>query len=271
MRDLSDILADCRTAFSGLSESEKAQAAETLVGKNAMSGFLALINAAPEDIDKLSNAINNCDGTAESMATTMQDNLAGQLTILKSQLEELAISFGEILMPAIRSIVSHIQGFIDKLNGMDESQKKAIITIGLVIAAIGPLLVIIGTVISKVGVAMRGFVKLAGAFNKIKAAASAGTGIFGKLGAAIGGVSAPVLAVVAVIAVLVAAFVHLWNTNEGFREAILGTWEKIKTTVSNFVEGFRERAGCPWHQLLRHRRDNQGHLEWPVRCTGSYL
>ena len=241
MRDLSDILADCRTAFSGLSESEKAQAAETLVGKNAMSGFLALMNAAPEDIDKLSNAIDNCDGTAESMAATMQDNLAGQLTILKSQLEELAISFGEILMPAIRSIVSHIQGFIDKLNGMDESQKKAIITIGLVVAAIGPLLVIIGTVISKVGVAMQGFVKLAGAFNKIKAAASAGTGIFGKLGAAIGGVSAPVLAVVAVIAVLVAAFVHLWNTNEGFREAILGTWEKIKTTVSNFVEGIRER------------------------------
>lgn len=244
MRDLSDILADCRTAFSGLSESEKAQAAETLVGKNAMSGFLALMNAAPEDIDKLSNAIVNCDGTAESMAATMQDNLAGQLTILKSQLEELAISFGEILMPAIRSIVSHIQGFIDKLNGMDESQKKAIITIGLVVAAIGPLLVIIGTVISKVGVAMQGFVKLAGAFNKIKAAASAGTGIFGKLGAAIGGVSAPVLAVVAVIAVLVAAFVHLWNTNEGFREAILGTWEKIKTTVSNFVEGIRERLAA---------------------------
>lgn len=244
MRDLSDILADCRTAFSGLSESEKAQAAETLVGKNAMSGFLALMNAAPEDIGKLSNAIDNCDGTAESMAATMQDNLAGQLTILKSQLEELAISFGEILMPAIRSIVSHIQGFIDKLNGMDESQKKAIITIGLVVAAIGPLLVIIGTVISKVGVAMQGFVKLAGAFNKIKAAASAGTGIFGKLGAAIGGVSAPVLAVVAVIAVLVAAFVHLWNTNEGFREAILGTWEKIKTTVSNFVEGIRERLAA---------------------------
>ena len=244
MRDLSDILADCRTAFSGLSESEKAQAAETLVGKNAMSGFLALMNAAPEDIDKLSNAIDNCDGTAESMVATMQDNLAGQLTILKSQLEELAISFGEILMPAIRSIVSHIQGFIDKLNGMDESQKKAIITIGLVVAAIGPLLVIIGTVISKVGVAMQGFVKLAGAFNKIKAAASAGTGIFGKLGAAIGGVSAPVLAVIAVIAVLVAAFVHLWNTNEGFREAILSTWEKIKTTVSNFVEYIRERLAA---------------------------
>ena len=91
MRSLSDILADCRVAFNQMSESEKASAAETLVGKNAMSGFLALMNAAPADIDKLSSAIANCDGTSLQMAETMQDNLAGHLTILKSQLEELAI------------------------------------------------------------------------------------------------------------------------------------------------------------------------------------
>lgn len=105
MRDLSDILADCRTAFAGLTESEKAQAAESLVGKNAMSGFLALMNAGEGDINKLSSAIDNCDGCAAGMAETMNDNLAGQLTILKSQLQELAISFGELLMPAIRTIV----------------------------------------------------------------------------------------------------------------------------------------------------------------------
>ncbi len=112
MRDLSDILADCRTAFSGLSESEKAAAAESLVGKNAMSGFLALMNAGEADINKLSSAIDNCDGSAASMAETMNDNLAGQLQILKSQLEELAISFGELLMPAIRTIVGWIQKFV---------------------------------------------------------------------------------------------------------------------------------------------------------------
>ena len=111
MRSLSDILADCRVAFDQMSESEKASAAETLVGKNAMSGFLALMNAAPADIDKLSGAIANCDSTSLQMAETMQDNLAGQLTILKSQLEELAISFGEILMPVIRDIITKIQGF----------------------------------------------------------------------------------------------------------------------------------------------------------------
>ena len=135
MRDLSDILADCRGAFSQLSESEQAAAAEALVGKNAMSGFLALMNAGEGDIEKLSSAIDSCsdtfvktvdgaiipmsqaleegidwveeyNGVAEQMAAVMQDNLGGQLTILKSQLQELAISFGEMLMPAIRAIVT---------------------------------------------------------------------------------------------------------------------------------------------------------------------
>ena len=244
MRDLSDILADCRTAFSGLTESEKAQAAESLVGKNAMSGFLALMNAGEGDIEKLSSAIDNCDGSAEKMAMTMQDNLAGQLTILKSQLQELAISFGDILMPAIRSIVSKLQGFVDKLNGMDEGTKRTIVTIALLVASIGPLLIIIGTTISKIGVAIQGFVKLANGVSKLKVAIQGGTGVLGKLGAALGGVSAPVLAVVAVIAVLVAAFVHLWRTNEGFRDAIIGTWTRIKDTISGFCQGIVDRLNA---------------------------
>lgn len=244
MRDLSDILADCRSAFGNLTESEKAQAAESLIGKNAMSGFLALMNAGEDDIAKLSSAIDNCDGSAEKMAMTMQDNLAGQLTILKSQLQELAISFGDILMPAIRSIVSKLQGFVDKLNGMDEGTKRTIVTIALLVASIGPLLVIIGTAISKIGVAMQGVVKLANCISKLKVSVQGGTGVLGKLGAALGGISAPVLAVVAVIAVLVAAFVHLWKTNEGFRDAIIGTWNRIKDTISGFCQGIVDRLNA---------------------------
>ena len=136
MRSLNDILADCRVAFSGLSESEKAANAEALVGKNAMSGVLALMNSSETDINKLRGAIENCDGASESMAETMQDNLNGQLTILKSQLEELAISFGDILMPTIRKIVSAVQQFVDKLNSMDES------TGAWLIVSLLPLLVI---------------------------------------------------------------------------------------------------------------------------------
>lgn len=241
MRELSDILADCRTAFSKMSESEAAAAAETLVGKNAMSGFLALMNSAPGDIDKLRNAIDNCDGSAENMAAIMQDNLNGQLTILKSQLEELAISFGEMLMPVIRKVVTAVQGFVDKLNNMDEAQRKTIITIGLVIAALGPFLVILGTVISTVGKSMKAYASAAKGIKKLMVAVKSGTGIFGKLGTALGGISAPVLAIVAVIAVLVAAFTHLWKTNDGFRENIIATWTQIKETVSNFCQGIVDR------------------------------
>ena len=244
MRNLSDILGDCRDAFSQLSESEKAQAAESLVGKNAMSGFLALMNASEADVNKLSSAIANCDGVAENMAMTMQDNLAGQLTILKSQLEELAISFGEMLMPAIRNIVSKIQAFVDKLNHMSEGQRKAILTTALLAAAIGPLLVIIGTIISKVGIAMQGFVKLAKGMKKLQLAAQTGTGVVGKLATAIGGISAPVIAVVAVIAVLAAAFKHLWDTNEGFRNAITAIWDGIVSKISAFCQGVVDRLNA---------------------------
>ncbi len=237
MRSLSDILADCRVAFDQMSESEKASAAETLVGKNAMSGFLALMNAAPADIDKLSGAIANCDGTSLSMAETMQDNLAGQLTILKSQLEELAISFGEILMPVIREMIAKIQGFVDKLNALDPATKQTILKIGLMAAALGPLLIVVGKTISSIG-SMMTFI------SKIPTMIAGAKTAFSTLGAAIGSISAPVVAVVAVIAVLVAAFVHLWNTNEDFKNSILSVWEQIKSTFERLTSGIVDRVNA---------------------------
>ena len=112
------------------------------------------MNAGEADINKLSSAIDSCDGCAAGMAETMNDNLTGQLTILKSQLQELAISFGELLMPAIRTIVGWIQKFVDWLNSMDEGTRKVIVTNALVAAAIGPVLIIVGKVISAVGTIM---------------------------------------------------------------------------------------------------------------------
>ena len=237
MRELSDILADCRIAFSGLSESEQASAAQALVGKNAMSGFLALMNAAPADIDKLSGAISNCDGTSLSMAETMQDNLAGQLTILKSQLEELAISFSDILMPAIRSIVSHIQGLVDKLNQLDPQTKETIVKIALVAAALGPLLIVIGKTISGIGSVLSLVSKAPATIGAVKGGITAVTGA---LGVSMG----TILAVVAAIAALVAAFMHLWKTNENFKNNILGIWEQIKSTFSGLTQGITDRINA---------------------------
>ena len=240
MRDLSDILADCRTAFSGLSESEKAAAAESLVGKNAMSGFLALMNAGEADINKLSSAIDNCDGCAANMAETMNNNLEGQLTILKSQLQELAISFGEMLMPAIRTIVGWIQKLVDWLNSMDEGTRKVIITVALVAAALGPVLIVVGKIISAIGTIMTIIPKLAGVINAAK-------GVFAAFNAVCA--ANPYVLIIAAIVALVAAFIYLWNNCEEFRQFWIDLWEGIKEIAIAVWEALKAFFQAAWEAI----------------------
>lgn len=101
MRSLNEILTDMRAAWAGLTESERATQAEAIAGKNAMSGFLALMNAGESDVEKLCAAIEECDGASAQMAETMQDNVSGAVTIMQSALEGLGIAiyehFGENL------------------------------------------------------------------------------------------------------------------------------------------------------------------------------
>jgi TP901 family phage tail tape measure protein len=248
MRSLGDILADCRAAFAQMSESEKAANAEALVGKNAMSGFLAVMNAAPGDIEKLNSAINNCDGTAEKMAATMQDNLAGQLTILKSQLEELAISIGEILMPYIRQIVGWIQGLVDWLNSLDEGTKKIIVTVALVAAALGPVLIVIGKVVGAIGTIMTVVPQIAGAISSVIAFVS-GT-VIPAISAVVAAIGWVPLAIAAVVAILVV----LYNKCEWFREAVNAIWTQIKEFFVSAWEVicsfFTETIPNAWNSLV---------------------
>ena len=251
MRSLSAILADCRGAFAGMTEAEKANNAEALVGKNAMSGFLALMNAAPEDIEKVSGAVNDCKDAAKNMADTMQDNLEGQLTILKSQLQELAISFGDLLMPAVWSIVSGLQGMVDVLNAMPDGVKRVIMIVALLAAALGPVLIIIGKTLSAIGTIMTWAPKLAGAISAVK-------GAFAALSATM--MANPIAIVIAAIAALVAAFIYLWNTNEEFQQFWIRLWNEIKevavqvwTAVSQFLvfawNGIRNTAVAVWNGI----------------------
>lgn len=248
MRDLNDILSDCRAAFAKLSESEQASAAQSLVGKNAMSGFLALMNAGEEDITKLSDAISNCDGAAKEMAETMQDNLEGQLTTLKSKLQELAISFGDVLVPMVRNFVTHVQNIVDKLNSMDEGTKQAIVRIGLFVVALGPTLVGLGKIITATASVSRGLGTLAAGLSKIGGVAgiaSKATGILSTAmsgaSTAIGLIASPAGIAVIAIAAIAAVIKHLWDTNEDFRKAITDIWERIKNTFKEFSEKIKER------------------------------
>ena len=244
MRSLNDILGDLNTSMDGMTAEEKANIISKIFNKTDLSSVNALLANTGDTWTDLQTAIENSGGAAQQMADTQLDNLSGQFTILKSAVEGFAISIGDALMPMIKNIVAKIQSFVDWLNNLDEGTRQVIVKIGLFVAALGPALVILGTVISKVGVAMQAFSKFGLKITSLISNAGGLSGVMGKVGAAIGGISAPVVAVVAIIAILVAAFVHLWKTNEDFRNNIIAIWERIKSVFSGFAQGITERLNA---------------------------
>ena len=244
MRSFNDIIMDCRDAFSKLSESEKANTAEALVGKTAMSGFLAIMNASEADLNKLSSAIDNCDGSAEQMAATMQDNLNGQITILKSALQELAIQIGDALMPTIRNIVAKVQEFVEKLQQMDEGTRNTILRIAAFAAAIGPVLLVVGKLTSGVGSAMQSIASMGKGILTFVNQAKLGVGAGGQLASAIAAIGPVGWAIIAVVAALTAAFVSLWKNNEEFRNNIIAIWEGIKAKFEAFGQAITDRLNA---------------------------
>lgn len=115
MKSLNEIMVDLRKGFAGLTADQKAQMAATLGGQEAMTGLLAIVNASDGDFASLSGSIANCDGAAAEMAETMNDNLQGQITILKSGLEGLGISLYENMETPMKDVVKEAQTMVQEL------------------------------------------------------------------------------------------------------------------------------------------------------------
>lgn len=197
---------DLATATYGAEGAERLRLATMLAGKNALSGFLALVNSTEEDYNSLAESISNSAGAAQEMRDIMADNLGGDLDKLKSSLQELAISFGDILVPHIRNFVEWIQKVVDKFNGLSDGQKKVITVIGLIIVALGPLLLIVGNLISLIGQVMIFMPMIVGAATPVIAT--------------IGAFMAPLWGVIAAIAAVIAAIVVWVKHWDDIKEAI---------------------------------------------------
>lgn len=258
MKSLSQTMVELREKFAGLTEEQKAQYAAMLAGQEGMSGLLAIVNASDEDFQKLTDEINNSNGAAQDMADIMMDNTTGAIEQLKGALESAGILIGEKLTPYIRQLAEWITGLVEKFNSLSDEQQDNIVKWGLILAAIGPVLLIFAKVISVVTIVMRVFRLLVTTMITIKT--SIGLVKAGFVGLAIqmggipkliagistgfGGMLAPIAAVIAVVAVLVGAFVTLWKTNEDFRNKMTEIWNSIKTSIDNFFDGVVERINA---------------------------
>lgn len=234
MKSLDTIVTELRTAFSGLTTEQKAQYAVTLAGQEGMSGLLALLNLTQEEYDEIAASMDNAGGIAKKTAKIMRDNLSADVEELMGSLESLAITLAEHLLPYIRSFVQWLTELINKFIALDPEMQMTILKIVGIAAAIGPALLVLGKLATSVGSIITVFGKLNGVIPAVRAALAS-------VQTAVAGISAPAIAVIAVIGTLVAAFVNLWKTNENFRTKMIAIWEQIKGTFDTLCQGIVDR------------------------------
>lgn len=245
--DFMGTMQNLRQHLGGLDETTQAAALSTIFGKEAMSGWAAIVNASEGDFNKLSDAIKNSDGKAKDMASTMQDNLNGQLDNLKSALEEAAISIGNALLPKMKTLTEWIQKAVDWFNNLSQPMKDLVVAVGGIVSAIGPLLLLFGSLARSITILMpafkflgSGFGYLMTAFNLVKAAIM--YGVIPALQALWGFMLAnPITLVIAAIGALVGAFVYCWNNVDGFKEFWINAWNSIKEWCSNAIQAVKDK------------------------------
>lgn len=183
---LIDLVKNLRDKLGDLSETQQAQIASTMVGKQQMSKFLAIINGSDEQFDSLTKAIDNCDGTTEKMRETMEATAQGSIKEMLSKIEEMGIQIGQKLLPHVVTIIEKISNLVDWFNNLDDSTQDLIINIGLLGVGLSPVSGLLGKVFG-------GASKLAGklgelASNSVEAGVeiSQATTVLGKMKATIG-------------------------------------------------------------------------------------
>lgn len=247
MKDSITIQKELHDAFSKLSESEQIAAASAIFGKNQMAPWLALINTAPAEVDELSNSLSNCAGTTDEMANAMMSGFGGSIEQLKSSLDVLMTMLGKTLSEFLVPIIQSISSFLNWLNSLDAGTRKIIVTIGMVIAAAGPVLIFIGKVTQGVGALMKLAPTIVTVFGKIKTVVGVVAGALKGLWAAM--LANPITIVIAAIAALVAGFIYLWNNSEEFRQFWINLWENIKNAVQVAWEAITTWITTAWENI----------------------
>lgn len=147
-RSYAAIIRDIDKATSSMTASQRDAALGAIFGDESLKGILATLKQGPDALDDMTAGLYACGGAAADMAATMGDNLKGDLAILESGAQEMAIALSDWLMPAARGVVQGVTDLIGKFNALDDGTKNTIFRIGAMAAAAGPLLLSGGKVLT---------------------------------------------------------------------------------------------------------------------------
>lgn len=218
MKSMPNVIKELETGMKGMNAQQKSAALTTLFGAEAFKHWQILMNRGSDDLANMTQALRDSGGTAEEVANKQLDNLNGQIIMLKSALEGAAITVGNALLPALKATTSVVQGVVDWFNGLSESTKSVVATVGALAAGLlligGPLLLLIGFIpqiligLTNLGIVAKG------------------------LGAAMSFVTGPIGLVILAIAGLVTAAVIAYQKVEWFRDMVNAAFGFIRDQVS---------------------------------------
>lgn len=221
-RDLTDILTEVEAATNGMGDAERAVALSSTFTADSTKGLNLILNEGMDKIAGYEEELRGASGSAEEMANIMNDNLSGDVAAMNSAFEELGLKIYDALESKLRAGVQFITNgvipAIEWLGGHIPEVTIAVSGLGAVIAAMNW-----GTISSKIAMVKGALVKLA---------------------AALGGVSLPAIAIIAMITAVALAFTNLWKNNEEFRNKITAIWDGIKAKFDEFGQGIVDRLNA---------------------------
>lgn len=221
-RDLTDILTEVEASTNGMGDAERAVALSSTFTADSTKGLNLILNEGMDNIAGYEEELRGASGSAEEMANIMNDNLSGDVAAMNSAFEELGLKIYDALESKLRAGVQFITNgvipAIEWLGGHIPEVTIAVSGLGAVIAAMNW-----GTISSKIAMVKGALVKLA---------------------AALGGVSLPAIAIIAVITAVALAFTNLWKNNEEFRNKITAIWDGIKAKFDEFGQGIVDRLNA---------------------------
>lgn len=237
-------------------------AALTLFGVEGAPAMLALIKEG-DKLPTMTKNLEDSEGAAKKMSDVRMEGLNGSMREMTAEMQNVAVEIGTELLPIIKDVWEAVKPLIPEVKELlrifkEQSPEIKTLVIGFValVAAAGPVLVIVGQLMIAAASLAPVITGLSTALGGGTAAGAGGAGLVGALGALLG----PIALIIAAIIALVAIFAFLWTYSEDFRNGIIGIWNSIS-----------EAGGKIWNELVLTASFMFGNLMAVVKVAVDFI
>lgn len=244
----SEIAEELQNKLGGLDSASRDAALSTIFGSDAMRAATVMMDSGTEGIQKYINAANDQEA-AQRLANSKMSDGSRAIEELKGSLETAAIQIGDTLAPIVQKVAELITALVNKFSALPEGVQQVIVVVGILVAALGPLLMIIGQI-------SLGISAVAGTLSKLSGIGGVVTNLIGGIKTAVTGLLGIITAhpVIAAITAIIVILVALYNKCEWFRDGVNGILKAIKdgffAAWDGIVEFFTETIPNAWNEML---------------------